>query len=46
MKIYKVHIQKIQNEILEMAASNTKLVKEVDNCDVYSIKSFERIEVY
>ena len=28
-----------------MAASNTKLIEKVDNYAVYSVKSFERIEV-
>ena len=28
-----------------MAASKAKLDKEVDNCDTYYVKSFERIEV-
>lgn len=37
--------KKFQNEILEMAASNSKLIREADNCDVYSVKSYERIEV-
>lgn len=37
--------KKFQNEILEMAASNAKLIEEADNYAVYSVKSFERIEV-
>ena len=28
-----------------MATSNAKLIEEVDNCAVYSVKLFERIEV-